>query len=391
VLFASADYEASSWVNAQHLAVRLARRHRVLYVNSLGLRLPRATRGDFRKVARRLAPLRRAAIARPDPARELFVLTPHPLPPARGGLWRAVRAALLARQLRAAIERLGLRRPIAWVFLPTATGVVARCRLAPVIYHCVDAYEANPGVDVEMIRREEDDLLARAAVVIASSQPLFERLRARHPAVRLMPNVADLGAYPPPGSPPPAPPDLAAIPRPRVGYVGNLAAYKCDLALLARAARARPDLSWVFVGAIGHGEASTPLGELRRLPNAHFLGEKPRGELAAYIHHLDAGLIPFVANETTRHSFPMKFFEYLACGVPVVSAQLPALAEHLTPPLAFACRDDDAFGGAIDAALAARGGETARRRRALAEAHSWERRMEEVEALLAELAATRDR
>jgi glycosyltransferase involved in cell wall biosynthesis len=363
----------------------------VLYVNSLGLRLPRATRGDLRKIARRLAPRRGTGLTRPDPARELFVLTPYPLPPAGTGPWRALREALLARQLRGAIARLGLRRPAAWVFLPTAAGVVRRCGLAPVVYHCVDAYEANPGVDAALIRREEDDLLARASVAIASSGPLFDRLRARHGAVRLMPNVADLDAYPPPGNPPPEPADLAAIPRPRLGYVGNLAAYKCDLALLARAARARPDRSWVFVGATGHGEASTPLGELRRLPRVHFLGEKPRADLAAYIHHLDAGLIPFVANETTRHSFPMKFFEYLACGVPVVSAELPALAEHLAPPIAFAYRDDDGFARAIDAALAARGGESARRRRELAEAHSWERRMEEVEALLADLAATRDR
>ena len=87
----------------------------------------------------------------------------------------------------------------------------------------------------------------------------------------------------------------------------------------------------------------------------------------------------------------MKFFEYLACGIPVVTTALPSLAEHLARPLVFAYRDAEGFAGAIDAALAARGGAAARQRRALAEAHSWKRRMKEIEALVAELARLRGR
>jgi glycosyltransferase involved in cell wall biosynthesis len=382
--FGSADFEERNWVNAQHLMWRLAATHEVLYVNSLGLRMPRAGRRDARRVLRRLGALIRPC-RQPDPARRLFVLAPLTLPPARGRLWGALRTRLLAAQLRAQLRRHGFERPLAWVFLPSAADVLARLPLGPVVYHCVDAYEANPNVDRALVLRMERELLARAACVIATSAPLHARLAARHGRVLLMPNVVDLDAYPPLEARPPEPPELAGLPHPRVGYCGNLAAYKCDLALLTRAARARPRVTWVFIGGIGQGEAGTPVAELLGLPNVRHLGEQPRERLGAFLHHLDAGLIPFVDNETTRHSFPMKFFEYLACGLPVVSRALPSLREHLRAPHAFAYTSAEGFLDALDRALAP--GEPADReaRRALAERHAWDARMREIERLLAEL------
>jgi glycosyltransferase involved in cell wall biosynthesis len=200
-----------------------------------------------------------------------------------------------------------------------------------------------------------------------------------------MANVADIDAYPPPETPPHEPADLATIPRPRIAYVGNLASYKCDFDLLEASAGARPDLHWVYVGAVGRGAA----GEGAALPasgaNVHRLGEKPPGALAAYIHHCDVCLIPFRDTPLTRCSFPMKFFEYLACGRPVVTAPLPALAEHRREPLVFTYDAPEGFLPAIARARTADTPELRRARRELAEDHGWERRCREVEALLEEL------
>jgi len=379
--FGSADFEEPNWVNAQHLMWRLAERHRVLYVNSLGLRAPRADARDLRKIARRLRALARGA-ARPDPDRPLHVLSPINLPPARSALPAAVGGRLLALQVRGALRHLGLTRPVAWTFLPAAAPALAHLDVGPVVYHCVDAYDANPGVDAPLIRSLEQALLARAALVVASSEPLRRRLAPSHAHVVLMTNVADVSALPPPDAPPPEPLDLGSIARPRALYLGNLAAYKCDLALLARAARTRPDLQWVFVGGVGRGEANTPVGDLAALGNVHLLGERPPSALAGYLHHCDVGLIPFADNEVTRHSFPMKFFEYLACGRPVVAPNLPSLAEQAREPWVFTYRTLDEFLGAIDRARASNDPELARQRRRLAEAHAWEGRIAQVEELL---------
>ena len=384
--FGSADFEEPNWVNAQHLMWRLSARHRVLYVNSLGLRSPRADRRDLRKIARRLRALGRGP-RRPDAQRELYVLSPLSLPPARGRLRARLGRDLLALQVRAALRRLGCARPAAWVFLPSAAPVLARLPLGPVIYHCVDAYEANPGVDAALVASLETALLARARLVVAASAPLAARLSRHHSDVRLMPNVVDIAAFPPPGGGGAEPPELAGIPRPRIGYVGNLAGYKVDLALLAQAARERPRFAWCFIGEVGQGEGATPLGDLARLPNVYLLGPQPRDRLGAFLHHLDVGLIPFVASPSTRHAFPLKFFEYLACGLPVVSAPLPGLAGLLEPPLAFTYDDLVGFLDALEQARAAGGPAAAGRRRRVAEDHSWERRIDEIETLLGELSA----
>ncbi len=382
--FGSADFEEPNWVNAQHLMWRLSARHRVLYVNSLGLRAPRADGRDLGKIARRLRALARAP-RQPDARRALHVLSPLSLPPARPGLRAAAGGRLLELQLRGALHRLGFTRPVAWTFLPSAARALAHLELGPIVYHCVDAYDANPGVDGPLIRDLEGELLARAALVVASSEPLRQRLASRHRRVVLLANVADITAFPPPQAPPPEPADLAPIARPRLLYLGNLAAYKCDVALLEEAARRRPALQWVFVGAIGRGEAGTSVAKLRARANVHLLGEKPASELGAYVHHCSVGLIPFADNEVTRHSFPMKFFEYLACGRPVVASPLPSLAEHLRAPWVFSYRGGEEFLGAVDQALAADDPSLAAQRRQMAEAHSWERRVAEVEALLQSL------
>jgi glycosyltransferase involved in cell wall biosynthesis len=383
--FASADFEEHNWVNAQHLMSRLSTRHAVLYVNSLGLRRPHATRRDARKILRRLRAFA-SGPRRPDRNRQLYVLSPLLLPPRAGRRWRRAAAGLLTLQLRAALRRVGFRRPLAWVFLPTASDVLAALPLGPIVYHCVDAYASNPGVDGPLIDALERELLARAACVVASSRPLRDRLSAQHARVILMPNVADLAAYPPPGAGLPEPREIASLPHPRIGYLGNLASYKCDLALLERAARRRGDCSWIFVGAIGQGEPGTPPLPLSRHANVHMLGEQPRERLAAFLHHLDVALIPFADNETTRNSFPMKFFEYLACGLPVVTRALPGLSEFLDPPHAYPYTNDEEFFAALEQALSSRAPGQRQARRALAEAHSWDARLEEVESLLRELA-----
>jgi glycosyltransferase involved in cell wall biosynthesis len=386
--FGSADFEERNWVNAQHLMWRLARKHRILYVNSLGLRMPRPCQRDLRKVLRRVSGIR-TRLWQPAAGRRLHVLSPATLPLARWPWWRSLGSRLLVANLRHAMRQLDFVQPVIWTFLPSAQDAIRRLQqqhlAGPLVYHCVDAYEANPGADPVLVRELEDAILRSADRVIAASHPLYRRLSPRHPRTHLMANVADTDLYPPPGQPPPEPEDLAPIPHPRIGYLGNLASYKCDIPLLERAIRKRPDLAWILIGGIGLGEAATPVRKLAALPSVHLLGEKPGDQLPGYLHHIDVGLIPFAINATTRYSFPMKFFEYLACGIPVVTARLESLSDHIQPPLVFPYDESGGFLEAIQAALDADHEGLATRRRALAEANSWKRRIAEIETLLQEL------
>jgi|SRR5581483_3282827 len=150
--------------------------------------------------------------------------------------------------------------------------------------------------------------------------------------------------------------------------------------LLVSLARTRPDWSFALVGPIGAGDPSTDVSALSGLSNVHLLGARPYEGLPAVLRAADAAIIPYAVNDLTTSVFPMKVYEYLAAGLPVVATPLPSL------------RGVDGIAVADGAeAMAARlaelmAGDTAERRRErsrLASGHSWEARLEEMAEVLA--------
>jgi glycosyltransferase involved in cell wall biosynthesis len=121
----------------------------------------------------------------------------------------------------------------------------------------------------------------------------------------------------------PIPSDLLAIPEPRLGVVG-LHDSRLDVDAIEALAQADPGWQVVLIGPIKQGQVDE--ARLRRHANIHLLGEKPRPQLPGYLKGMAVTLIPYKANELTRNIFPLKLFEYLAAGLPVVAGGLPELA-----------------------------------------------------------------
>jgi glycosyltransferase involved in cell wall biosynthesis len=118
------------------------------------------------------------------------------------------------------------------------------------------------------------------------------------------------------------------------------------------------------------------------LPNVHFLGHKPVELLPRYIAASQVCLMPYKINEWTRHIDPLKMYEYLAAGKPVVSTDIPS-ARGFAPPLHLA-HDAGSFLQAVELALQQANeaqSETARR---LAASNSWDHRVQQISALLEE-------
>ncbi|MCP9816462.1 glycosyltransferase [Synechococcus sp. GreenBA-s] len=361
-LIATADWDHPLWTNKQHVACSLAALgHRVLYVESLGLRPPRqgprgpaagqagSDRGRiWRRLRHGLLPPRRV---RPG----LWVWSPLVLPGAQGGLALSVNRLMLGLGLGLWRRVLGLRADWLWTYNPMTLAVLEPGPWRRLIYHCVDAIQAQPGMPAAAIEHWEQCLCRRADVVFVTSPDLQRRLAPLNPLTRFYPNVAD-GAHFARALDPalPLPDDLAAIPAPRLGFVGAISAYKLDLALLEQLARAHPGWSLVLIGPVGEGDPDTDVAALAELPNVHLLGARPYHVLPAYLKGCAVGLLPLRLNAYTQAMFPMKFFEYLAAGLPVVATRIASLQAY--GEAALLCEPTaDAFSAAIKQALDGQG------------------------------------
>ncbi|MDY7107666.1 MAG: glycosyltransferase [Planctomycetota bacterium] len=385
VLLASACWETTNPVNVHHIARRLAARgHRVLFVESTGLRPPAlGSSHDLRRAGRRVIDAARGLHAVES---RLLVLSPLALPGSRRRLLRALSMRWAAVSLRRACRALRFDRPVLWAFLPTSLPAADLVPHRLLVYHCVDHYAANPGVDRSRIDALEAEMLRRADLVFATSPVLAERLSASRREVHCLPNVADIALFGRAVTDDlPEPEDLRDIPRPRAVYVGNLAQYRIDLDLLDRLAGACPDVEFVFIGVVGLGDAASSGGVTARLAareNVHRLGPKPQSDLPAYLRFCDAALIPFLDNEHTRGSLPLKLWEYIASGLPVVATDLPNFAEPAEDGTVLLARDAATFAARLREAIDGR--DTGRAERlAVARRHDWPQRMEETCRLIA--------
>jgi glycosyltransferase involved in cell wall biosynthesis len=376
-----ADWDTELWTNQHHLMSRLARDNRVLFVESLGLRRPQLAGRDLKRIAKRL----RRGLALPRRVDGLYVLSPLVLPFHRHRIVRELNRRLLPLLVRRATRRLGLEQPILWAYVPQAEVLIDTLDPSLVVYHCVDDIAAQERIDTASFRAAESRFAARADLVLASAPALARRLRTISSNVMEAPNVADTKLFSRaliPSPPASLDPGMAALPAPRIVFTGAIVALKLDLSLLVELARLRRGWSFALVGPIGPGEPNTDISAIAAEPNIHLLGPRTYGELPDVLRAADAGLIPYARNTLTDSIFPMKVYEYLAAGLPVVATPLPALAaisEIATAP------DAQGIAELLDEALAHDNPQRrAERSRAAAE-HSWEQRLEEIATAVAAL------
>jgi glycosyltransferase involved in cell wall biosynthesis len=371
-----ADWDNDVWTNQHHLMARLAEGNRVLFVESLGLRRPTVSGRDLSRIARRL----KRGLSGPRRSPEgVWVLSPLVLPLHGVRLARELNRRLLPALARRAARRIGMSRPILWAYVPQAEVLVGALDPELVVYHCVDDLGAFEGIDAAGVAAAEARFVPRADLVLASSPTLAAKMRRLSDRVVDAPNVADTALFSTALQPGPVDAALAALPEPRVVFVGAVVTKKLDVALLVGLARARRDWSIALVGPVGVGDPTTDVSALEAEPNIHLLGGRPYRGLPEILRGAAAGLIPYALNPYTAGVFPMKVYEYLAAGLPVVSTPLPSLAG--VDEVSFASGAPEAA-EALDALIARDSRATRAERSRLAASHSWDARLEQIAAAL---------
>jgi len=355
-----------------HLMRLVARDNRVLWVNSIGLRGPSASKSDIGRIFKKLA-----AVASPirEVETNLFVLSPLSIPAYGQPLLRDINRRLLRFQVKRAMRRLGFSRPINYVFLPSAGLIAGTLDEELVIYHCVDEYTAFSGMPSQALAGIEEQLVRRANLVIVSADLLYRSKSRFNPHTVLVRHGVDFEHFRRALDPSLlVPEDIAHLPRPIIGFFGLIADW-VDLDLLVRVAKQFSQGSLVLLG-----KAITDVSRLECLPNVHLLGRKPYASLPAYCKGFDVALMPFRINELTLNANPLKVREYLAAGLQVVSTAIPEVE------VLGLCRigsDHDGFVQEVKLALADPG--TRVERSETVRSESWEARLEDIRYHIAAL------
>jgi glycosyltransferase involved in cell wall biosynthesis len=344
----------------------------VLYVNSIGIRVPRLGEGAmfFRRVIRKLGSLRRGFVRI---HKRFAVASPIVVPGATG---LAVSKHLLAPQIKLASRRLGIRKPLVWVTCPAGVEVVASLDPSGVVYERTDRWESFPDADAELILGYHRRLQRMADVTLYCSGLLFDEEAQDSRNAAYVDHGVDFERFSQAAlRPDPDPPDMGALPRPRAGFVGAVDASTFDPPLFVATARRLSEVHFVLVGA-----SSLPEGWID-LPNVTMLGQKPYEDVASYMAACDVLLMPWNQSDWIQACNPIKLKEYLAVGRPVVSTCFPELRRY--EGYVRTATGAEEFASRIREALAQPG--DPERLRARVRGETWKAQSEKVLGLLANI------
>jgi glycosyltransferase involved in cell wall biosynthesis len=283
---------------------------------------------------------------------------------------------LCARATVRAIRAIGFDpdRLLVWSYLSDAIPLLNLLPKACSLYWTGD--EVVDKKEPELLKRV-DHVFAISPDAIAQKRPVVGgKLTAMPMAIDPQPFIAAQMAAEPPA-------DLRALRRPLIGYAGAFSV-RIDWQILREVAN-RTTGTLVLVGPAVDDEAARELKELSHRPSVVVLGHRGVDEAPAYIAAFDAALIPYKRNQFNLGSNPVKFYEYLAAGVPVISVAIPALlsfkdvATFTDDPGAFAEMASQAAAGPPDVAAVGR-------RQEIALGHSYEQLISRVETRIADSA-----
>lgn len=259
---------------------------------------------------------------------------------------------------------------IGYVMSPSWTSVALETQKRwgwRVLYDCMDEWKGFPGVSGK-VARAEPRLVAGCDLLIVTAQRLFEKWYNHKRPMLLARNGVDYDFY---AERCRANRLLTGMDRPIVGYYGAIADW-FDLELMTEIARRRPNYTFILLGGI----LDVDVSPLKKLANVHLLGQQPYEMMPKYLFHFAACLIPFKINPITDATDPVKMYEYLSAGKPVVATALAELApfsEYL-----YLARDREDFLHQLDQAVGEDDPEMVARRRRFAAENTWASRYEKI-------------
>lgn len=256
----------------------------------------------------------------------IYLLAPPPTLPF-GNKYRfinKVNQKLIARTIKKAIKKFNNSYEIdLFTFLPSAIDLLSHFKFNKIIYDCVDDHASFTGlIKAETVLQMEKELLGRASVSFATAERLLEDRKSWSNNMHLIPNGAEYEHFSKSIDTVDIPGEIKALKQPIIGFVGGIGDW-IDINLMTTVAKDLPELDFVFIGPI-----LTDINSLKELNNVKFFGSKEYKDLPKYIGQFSACIMPFKINKLTESVNPIKMFEYLSAGKPIISTPLKEVIKY---------------------------------------------------------------
>lgn len=374
VCFAGCDW----WYHNRGLFVpqimsRLAKRRKVVFVNSLGMRIPslKGDTGAYQKIFRKLCSMIRY-IRKAD--QQMYIFSPLSLP-FRSERGRRFNRKGLQWQVDLLMKRLDIRKPILYLGCPPAWEIVKHKPRSFLIYEKTDLFYEMPGIDKPYIEKLDQELSSKADLVLYVNRALWAEGVQKNPNSLLIGHGVDYEKFACADNTPEIPEDMVSIPRPIVGFFGDVTEDVCDFSLIEYTARACPQVSFVFVGPL-----SSDVTSLKGLANIFFLGRKPYEQIPHYGKVFDVAMMPWRQNKWIQFCNPVKTKEYLALGKPIVSIDYPELSCYYD--VVYRASTYEEFAALIRKAICEEDQTLVQRRKECVRQETWDNKAAQIEAFI---------
>ena len=299
------------------------------------------------------------------------------------GLGRRINTALMCRQLQKAAATLQMHAPLLWINDHAAGHLVGQLGERGVVYDITDDWTSltqSPAL-TRRIAAQDERLCRRADAVIVCSERLWELKLPFTTSLHLIANGVDAVHYAQVSDYDGTIPAITrAWTHPVLGYVGTLHPDRVDVTLLEALARSLPQATIALIGP-NHLSAQTQ-ARLQQAGNVVFTGPVPYAQVPEYMRAFDVCLTPHCLSPFTESLNPIKLWEYLAAGKPIVSTRVAGFRDYAS--LVYLADNAAEFAHAITQAMAERVERPtlAEERKAEARRHSWNTRLDAVEAVI---------
>lgn len=328
LIISTADWDNPIKTNKQYVAKELSNLdHRILYVESLGIRKIQIGKRDLKRVIKRIINMT-FIIKRKD--KNIWVMSPLLIPGAANKMIIFINKIILNLNIQIARYFLNFKNDCLWTYNPMTCLYINTKTFKTAIYHAVDSIEHQPFMPKELIHQEEKKLAYKVDQIFVTSQTIFKKLEKYNRKIQFFGNVCDFDhfAKAPTLSLEKIPDDIKNIKKPIVGFIGSISEYKLDYQLIKSVAEKLVNVNFVFIGPTEDSIDKKKLNQLQEIDNIFLLGYRKYNILPNYCAYFDVAWLPIIHNKYTDSMFPMKFFEYLASGLPVISTTISSLKDY---------------------------------------------------------------